>query len=302
MDKSGTYVATKSCDLHKFLEQEANFTTHNIQNQGTESVIGSSMGTYRRNMAHNCVQQMAASFGCPPVFVKTSAGILNEGKSNKICMVMDFIDGETVEAAVSSAGKNGAAGGTSQVHIDGEFMRWSTWMQLLDVLTGQCDRHGANVMLMGKGQIGAGDGRKGDVTLAGKEQGAIDHEISFPTSYANTLDFVKHSEITSLPTDPRQGFAIPPVIDQEMGNFVTKLNLGALEKSYKACGLTKPEIECAIHRARLLKQAVLQMHTNNAIINKSAWGGICKDKNKFTKSNCYAMYHTTQAVVFEKTE
>jgi hypothetical protein len=67
---------------------------------------------------------------------------------------MEMLEGEILEKAAEDR----------KIDYNHNFIRRETWMQLQDVLTGQIDRHGDNVMLTKDGPV------------------AIDHEFSFPTN------------------------------------------------------------------------------------------------------------------------
>ncbi|MDR1457242.1 MAG: hypothetical protein LBI47_00080, partial [Puniceicoccales bacterium] len=245
----------KPCDPSKSEKDPDEFV------KGVKTVrayIGPAPGSYRRNKATSKVQDMLLAIGqtnsrdVPRVIATVSTAEMDGAP----CIAMEMLAGKTV-------GYNVAHG---RIGNNNEFVRRETWMQVQDVLTGQIDRHGDNVMLTGDGPI------------------AIDHDLSFPTDpprkFADKISRVlvyKHQTPQGHPVDaaidgksPRN-YCMPPVIDRDMYNVIMAIDLPALENMYKEHGLTKPEIGAAMARAKELQRVAQKRMTDGLVIEPNQW-------------------------------
>ncbi|MDR2432544.1 MAG: hypothetical protein LBD34_02210 [Puniceicoccales bacterium] len=228
-----------------------------------ERFIGTVSGSYRRNQATVRVEDMLRTIGkekgtvVPHVIATVSAA---EMKGVPF-IAMEMLNGESL----------GKAAYEKKIKYDNDFIRQETWMQLQDVLTGQIDRHGDNVMLTENGPV------------------AIDHDLSFPTSPPRDFaDKVPKSLVglfqvrsrqkkklitTELAVDEKspRNYCVPPVIDQEMFGIITAIDLDKLRATYQECGLTRLEIQAAMGRAEGLKRAAEKLKNQGRVIESDQW-------------------------------
>jgi hypothetical protein len=157
-------VALKPCDQSKM---EANADEFARASQTQQEFIGRVGGSYGKNKATAKLQDMLVNIGrgewidVPRVVATVSAAEVN----GTPCIAMEKLNGETV----------GQTDVNRKIKYDNKFVRRETWIQLQDILTGQIDRHGNNVILTKDGPV------------------AIDHDLSFPTDpprkFAATVPF-----------------------------------------------------------------------------------------------------------------
>ncbi|MDR0741940.1 MAG: hypothetical protein LBE98_00545 [Puniceicoccales bacterium] len=136
--------------------------------------------------------------------------------------------------------------------FNNEFVRWETWIQIQDVLTGQIDRHWSNIIVTKDGPIG------------------IDHDLSFPT---NT---------------PQNCCCIPPVIDREMYSVIMAINLSRLQAMYQECGLTRPEVSAAMARAEGLQARAQELMDQDLVIEPDQWEASPLMRTHCNPQNFYA--------------
>jgi hypothetical protein len=164
-------------------------------------------------------------------------------------------------------------------------------MQLQDVLTGQVDRHGNNVILTENGPV------------------AIDHDLSFPTNPLRNLpDQVPESLVDLFQVPSRhkkksltlelavhkkspRNYCMPPVIDQEMFDVIMAIDLDKLRATYQECGLTRFEIQAAMGRAEGLKMAAEGLKNQGRVIAPNKWATSLLIKRSCNRRNFYALRH-----------
>jgi hypothetical protein len=266
-------IALKPCDQSKREKGPAAFA------QGAADVqlyIGTASGSYRRNKATARVQAMFDSIGeqnsieVPHVIASVSAAEMSGIPS----IATEMVEGQTVYKV------------RDKINYNNEFVRRETWMQIQDVLTGQIDRHGGNVML----------------TKAGRPV-AIDHDLSFPTNPPRNFAGIIPTMI-AVPFQTRFGhreraidnvswrnYCMPPVIDQDMYNVIIAIDLGELKATYEECGLTRPEISAAMARAQGLKDAAWRMGREGRVIGPTYWLDSPVVRHSCNASNFYAYRH-----------
>jgi hypothetical protein len=172
---------------------------------------------------------------------------------------------------------------------DNEFIRRETWMQIQDILTGQVDRHGGNVMLTAGGPV------------------AIDHDLAFPTnpprSFAGTVPWRLVQTIQTL-RGPREraiddqswrNYCMPPVIDREMYTVIMAMDLREFAVALRECGLTKPEIGAAMERARGLQAAAQQLMDQGRVIEPDQWEDAQQVRNHCNEQNFYALRYSRRS-------
>jgi hypothetical protein len=269
-------IVLKPCDQSKSEKDLDEFL------RGAEVVrddIGPATGSYRRNKATAGVQDMLCAIGrekeidIPHVIATISAAEIN----GVPCIAMEMLAGKTV-------GHNARHG---RIRNNSEFVRRETWIQVQDVLTGQIDRHGDNVMLTGDGPI------------------AFDHDLSFPTdpprnfadkiplrlvSTVRTLLGPKEVAIDCKPGTLRN-YCMPPVIDREMYDVIMAIDLPALESMYEECGLTRLEIGAAMARAEGLQMAARQLMEVDRVIEPNQWRNSPPVREHCNAQNFYAFRH-----------
>ncbi|MDR1173423.1 MAG: hypothetical protein LBK24_01355 [Puniceicoccales bacterium] len=250
----------------------------------TFAMLGPTSGSYRRNQATSRVQDMLCEIGkvrveVPRVIATVSAAEIG-GTS---CIAMEMLEGEPIGPAPSDEKRK---------RFDNNFMCRETWMQVQDVLTGQIDRHGNNVMLTKDGPV------------------AIDHDLSFPTnpprSFAYSvpdrivaifqgLDPANSSQMISIERAvddrSRRNYCMPPVIDRGMYDVIIAIDLGKLETMYQECGLTRHEIGAAMARAQGLKAAAQWLMVQGRVIEPNRWAESQRVWTLCNGQNFYAARH-----------
>jgi hypothetical protein len=146
-------VALKPCDQSK---REANVDEFVETSQISQVIIGRGSGNYGRNKATAKLQDMLINIDrgvgiTVPHVVAIFSATTVQGTP---CIAMEALKGETV----------GKTSDDGKIKYNNEFVGRETWIQLQDILTGQIDRHGNNIILTKDGPV------------------AIDHDLSFPTS------------------------------------------------------------------------------------------------------------------------
>jgi hypothetical protein len=267
-------VALKPCDQSK---KEANAKGFAQTTLETQKMIGRASGNYGRNKATAKLQDVLANIGqrvgiTVPRVVATVSAATMEGIP---CVAMEALEGGII----------GKAANDGKIEYNNEFVRRETWMQLQDILTGQIDRHGGNVILTKDGPV------------------AIDHDLSFPTDpprdcaaivpFDIAVDHVIDDKPYELAVDgvsPRN-YCMPPVIDWEMYKVIMAINLTELKNMYEECGLTRFEIKAAISRAEALKEAAQQL-PKRRVIDPNRWAVVStKKKGPCNDCNFYAARH-----------
>jgi hypothetical protein len=273
-------VLLKPCDQSKRDVDPRAFTQRAAI---VQSHIGTASGSYRRNQATTRVQAMFDSIGkqnnieVPHVIASVSAAEMSGIPS----IATEMFNGPSV-AGRSPYGTN--------VDIGSEFVRKETWMQIQDVLTGQMNRNGHNVVLTKNGPV------------------AFDHDSSFPTNpprnFAGTVPWVL-GPTSQTPFGPRgraidniswRNYCMPPVIDRDMYNVIIAIDLGELKATYEECGLTRPEISAAMARARGLHNAALWMEKEGRVIGPNQWVDSPVVQQECNASNFYARRHCDDTI------
>jgi hypothetical protein len=264
-------VALKPCDQSK---KEANANEFTRASRTQQEFIGRVGGNYGRNKATAKLQDILIDIGrgkgitVPHVVATVSAATVKETP----CIAMEALQGGTV----------GKAANDHKIEYDNKFVRSETWMQLQDILTGQIDRHGDNVILTKDGPV------------------AIDHDLSFPTNPPRNFATTVPTKIAvGKPPDdcavdgvsPRN-YCIPPVIDREMYEVIMAINLTDLKNMYKECRLTRHEIQAAMSRARALQNMAQELMDQNRVIDPNRWVKVStRKKGPCNGDNFYAARH-----------
>ncbi|MDR1255729.1 MAG: hypothetical protein LBJ94_02285 [Puniceicoccales bacterium] len=232
---------------------------------GKKNDFGVETGGYGRNLATSELQDMFVKVGAslgmavPHVVASVSAAEAN----GEAYIAMEYLEGATVSGSV----------GRKQLLYNNEFIRCETWLQLMDILTGQMDRRGDNVMYIENSPIG------------------IDHDFSFPTDppqkFAGSIPDQLARKIGKHEWADRN-YGMPPIIDRQMRDVIGALDLKELEAMYRKCGLTKLELSAAMSRARELKSRVKAL-SRSQIIAPSAWEA---NQGRLTDTNSYAARHS----------
>ncbi|MDR1375671.1 MAG: hypothetical protein LBJ45_02570 [Holosporaceae bacterium] len=271
----GRRIALKPCDAQKISGDRRGFLS---KATSMRPFTGNTAGMYRRNMATIAVQQMMSKLGSPnDVVVNACAGTMQAPNGGQAaCLVMDRLNGETVRETASDLVVRG-----QHISLTNEFKRRETWLQIEDIITGQIDRHGQNVMYNSGHSIG------------------IDHDMSFPSTWDRpqlareipdkTVD--NGWERWSVPGKQFRTFCMPPVIDSDMYNAIMSMDVNELWRNLRECGLTRPEIDGAIKRTRLLKTSATRLMNNGMVIQPSAWATSQRVAIHCNRNNFYAISH-----------
>jgi hypothetical protein len=237
-----------------------------------EDFLGTVSGSYRRNLAASGVQNIFVKIGAllgvemPHVVANISAAEAN----GEACIAMEYLEGQTVGSVVDDEVRD-----KKRILIyDNEFIRHETWLQLMDILTGQVDRHGDNVMYTEDLPVG------------------IDHDLSFPMNpprnFAGSVpDRLGNGHDRAVDGAARRNYCMPPFIDGQMRDVIMALDLEELEAMYRECGLTRLELSAAMSRARALKSRVGALGQDQ-IIEPSAWEA---NEGRLGYDNSYAVRH-----------
>lgn len=170
-----------------------------------------------------------------------------------------------------------------------------TWLQLIDCLSGQIDRHGNNARRTAEGH------------LVG-----IDNDLSFPTA-------TKRPRIASrLPENLGAGFGIfasgvdgvgmrnygmPPVIDGEMYRAIMDLNPQEIKNSLQnppwGMGLSLQEAEAAMDRAIALRAMAEALQASGRVIDSDQWA---TSPTVFVACNCGNCYFHRFSATAEEIE
>jgi hypothetical protein len=254
-------VALKPCDLFK---QKQNAEAFGQIAQSMQVFVGQACGNHRRNRASSELQGMLYAIGqkhginIPHVLVSIFGVEIN----GTPCTAMEMVDGLTLSQIPRE----------EKIPYDNDFVCRETWRQLLDILAGQIDRHIGNVMRRTK---------DGKVI-------AIDHDLSFPTISTRTFPDTLPKTLKAVDGLKTNSYCMPPVIDEEMRIVITNLDLDALEKMYRKCGLTKPQIKAAMARAKALKAEVEELRRAGSVIKPNEWESSPLVKQHCTPNNFYA--------------
>ncbi|MDR2603522.1 MAG: hypothetical protein LBC11_03105 [Puniceicoccales bacterium] len=255
-------IVLKPCDRSK---QEQDSKRFNDDSQLMKQLVGYRSGSHRRNKATSRLQDMLCDIGLrngitvPHVI----ASVFGAEVNGIPCIGMEKVDGLTLAQAVRE-GKIPSE--------NNDFIRSATWVQLQDVLTGQIDRHGNNIILA-----------KGTIPVA------IDHDLSFSTSQARTSAGTIPKTLFAVDDASLRNHCIPPVIDEDMYKVIKDINLDELEKMYRECGLTSSEIDPAMARAQALKKKVEKLKQHGLVIKPDEWERSEQVKRLCTPKNFYAL-------------
>jgi hypothetical protein len=279
-------IALKPCDLAKEKHDGEAFTR---TAQLTELFIGPPSGIYRRNRITSDLQDMFCDIGkkfkinVPHVI----ASVFGAEVKKIPCIAMEWLDGLTLCQAARK----------KQILYDSEFIRRESWMQILDILAGQIDRHPNNVMLTKNGPV------------------AFDHDLSFPThpprSFASIIPKVIAMTM-GMPEDGRPAVAVDgvmthnycmlPVIDSEMYTIITNLDLQKLKGMYQKRGLPRSAMKAAMARAQALKKKAEKLKQRGLVIEPNEWEHSEKVKTLCSSDNFYAKWHFSSYHEKTKTE
>jgi hypothetical protein len=268
-------VALKPCDQSK---SEATADAFARTTRGAQAMIGRVSGSYRRNKATAKLQDMLVNIGrgvgiTVPHVVATVSAATMEGIP---CIAMEALKGGTLRHAANC----------NEIEYDNEFVRRETWIQLQDILTGQIDRHGNNVILTKDGPV------------------AIDHDLSFPTDPPRKFAATVPTNIAvaqrwrgklvgrAVDNKSRRNYCMPPVIDEEMYKVIMAIKSDELENMYEECGLTRPEIQAAMSRVEALKKAAQELMEQNRVIAQNEWAASCRVRDHCNTRNFYATRHS----------
>jgi hypothetical protein len=277
-------IVLKPCDLSK---QNLDFGTFIHATQSIQLFVGSACGSYRRNKATSMVQDMLCDIGkkngitVPHVIASVFAAEMQEDPY----IAMERLNGRTIWQASR----------LKKIPYNNTFIGRETWIQLLDILTGQIDRHANNVMLIEDDVVKEEDG----------QVVAFDHDLSFvthpPRSFASIIPKVisipsriiedGHLIKTAIDGQKASNYCMPPVIDMEMYTVIENLDLNELENMYRGRGLIESQIEAAIARARELQTKVQQLKDQGLIIEPNEWVSSPLVQAHCNAHNFYAKWH-----------
>jgi hypothetical protein len=233
---------------------------------------------------------LGKSFGIqiPNLHVKTHSGVIG----GQVGTVMETAHGTSMAHQRSS-----------NFYNKPDFRQQETWLQLMDCLLGQYDRHSGNVFWDGN-----------DIT-------AIDQDISFPDpklrlsaqftdrhgihdvteqmrQYAQAVDMVnqvplrlyrKHSE-GGRAVDGLAGawnYCMPWVIDEDMRTLIMAIKSETFRQFLETTGLTAGQINAAVARLGSMQTHITAGRVR--IIAPNAWGSDLL--NECTSWNSYFMWH-----------
>jgi hypothetical protein len=265
--QEGQPIVLKPCDLLKY---KPNSVKIKDDSQVTKQLVGCGCGSYRRSKATSRLQDTLCAIGeglgitVPRVMASVSGAEAN----GVPYIAMELVEGPSSWQA--------ATGG--KIKYNNDYISRETWMQLMDILLGQLDRHGHNVIL------------KDDKPVA------IDHDCSFPTFGARIFAYTIPETLQaidglSIDGQMSRSYCMPPVIDENMHKVIMTIDLDALENMYRECGLTKHEIEPAMARARALKAEAEKFAQKGRVIDPNDWEQSKKVKRLCTTKNFYALWH-----------
>jgi DNA-binding transcriptional ArsR family regulator len=276
-------IALKPCDHSKSAD------VLKTGAKAMKTIIGTATGSYRRNLATAGVQNMLCKIGTgmtidvPRVIASVSAAEIN----GIPCIAMEMLEGKNINECINRGSIK-----QNEVPADGgQFICRETWTQIHDILTGQLDRHCANMMVTKNGPT------------------AIDHDLSFPTKSArkfadsvpetlvaifqNSNGLLWEGSTTGQSVDgiSVRNYCMPPIIDRDMYNVIMAIDLDELKNMYQGCGLTRPEIDAAMARARGLKDAAQRLMGYGLVIEPGEWESSPLVQEWCNRLNSYAYRH-----------
>ncbi|MDR2603521.1 MAG: hypothetical protein LBC11_03100 [Puniceicoccales bacterium] len=296
-------IALKPCDLYTEKEDKDTFALF-AQSKGI--FIGLPGGTYSRNEATSRLQDMLCGIGSgngitvPHVIASAFAAEIG----GIPCIGMEWLNGRLLGETLLSGDSSEGDSPERKFLCNNNFLRLETWIQLIDVLTGQIDRH-ANNLILTTPVAAVPTGHADDVILT-KDiiPVAIDHDLSFPTSQARTFagtipKFIVRSDKTEdghsveVAADGLRtsSYCMPPVIDNDMLAVIRAINLDELRKMYQECGLTSLEIDPAMARTEALKAEAEELNRNGCVIDPDEWERSEQVKKLCNAGNFYAKWH-----------
>jgi hypothetical protein len=219
---------------------------------------------------------------------------------------LEIVDGQpgiVMEKASETDSKS--TSGKDALQCAAAFRREETWLQLMDCLLGQQDRHSGNVFW---------DGQQRHIK-------AIDQDISFPDGTLRYLakftdrhkkhridnSMLDMARMVDLPNSvplqlraPAQdggrcfdglagytNYCMPPVIDTEMKDVFLNIDKAALQEFFRNEGLIDRQIEAAVNRLESIKTHITKGPVR--VIAPGAWGNDAL--SECAAQNTYFMWH-----------
>ncbi|MDR0727925.1 MAG: hypothetical protein LBF26_03485 [Puniceicoccales bacterium] len=220
---------------------------------------------------------VAKFVGHPELVVGTRLAVVNA----QVGISMDLASGVSVLDAALGQGLD--------LRNNPNFQRQCTWLQLTDCITGNIDRHAANLNWDGKNErLTAFDN---DMTFIDGSDRSFGDAV--PESLYFSIDAGKRGErIGSADGRSRRNYCCPPVIDEEMREKILALQEKSLRDVLQSSGLTQRQIDAACKRLQCLKDQI-QNPEKVTVISANGWGkdipGKCHWYNtyfmSYTKTN-----------------
>jgi hypothetical protein len=197
--------------------------------------------------------------------------------------------------------------GNRHLQLNGNFRRQEAWLQLMDCILGEMDRHGRNVFWYRK-QLQAIDNDfsfidqelRNQSTVAGWHRKLLfiddaKREKIRRTNLANTIPlqrYVFSNEVRQTPVDgtgPISNYCMPPVIDQEMAKLFLGIDGNELRVILLEIGCLDRQINAAINRLRDVQKLINGRQIT--IISADSWGVNPEIVRKCTCENSYFLAH-----------
>ncbi|MDR1438138.1 MAG: hypothetical protein LBI69_03715 [Puniceicoccales bacterium] len=249
--------------------------------------------TIGRNLAPQVVNAYLSEIGgAPRVVVEAKLKVANG------------VPGISMEQA---PGREVMQSATWDIANDPEYRRQETWLQLIDCITGELDRHGNNVFYDPKTQKLTAidfDGsfpiqqlRNAVILIDSNGKFRVDNEMrkaikdkNLANSIPDCLYIVRKDIEIACGIDELgvQNYCMPPVIDETMKEAILKIDINELQSRLEKTGLSDEQIKAAMVRVQCMKNIIgnKKIHTINLLDwNVSANFAICEC------DNCYFLHH-----------
>ncbi len=135
---------------------------------------------------------------------------------------------------------------------DPEIQKGLSNLQILDAITGQVDRHGANIFIDANGKVTG-----------------IDNDAAFGKDISDPNKLVP----SGIPFDPMQAShnkGLPSLVDYTTAKMVLDLDPNTVKKELKSL-LSSEEIQATIDRLNVVKQHIRNLYATGCIVRGSAY-------------------------------